>query len=122
MLTQKSLLGGPPVLPKEEQIFSSNSSVITVMLKNWPNGGCAITHFSLEYKIYSEAGWLLIAKGVSKEQIVIQNLLPGTWYQIKIIAQNDAGVVRGFYNVATLSLDGSKQIIIIEHCVIRLFR
>ncbi|XP_066247380.1 cell adhesion molecule Dscam1 isoform X2 [Euwallacea similis] len=100
--------GGPPLLPKEDQIFASNSSVITVILKNWPNGGCPITQFSLEYKSYTESSWLLVAKDVSKEQIVIENLPPGTWYQIKITAQNDAGMVRGFYNVATLTIDGSK--------------
>lgn len=102
------LPGGPPLLPKEEQIFATNSSVITVNLNNWPNGGCAITQFSLQYKAYSDPSWLLIAKSVSMEQIVIQSLMPGTWYQIKITAQNDAGLVHGFFNVATLAIDGSK--------------
>ncbi|CAG9760392.1 unnamed protein product [Ceutorhynchus assimilis] len=100
--------GGPPLLPKDDQIFATNSSVITVNLKNWPDGGCIITQFSLEYKAYADPSWRLIANSVSEDQIVIQNLLPGIWYQLKVSAQNDAGIVNGVFNVATLKIDGSR--------------
>ncbi|ERL85186.1 hypothetical protein D910_02608, partial [Dendroctonus ponderosae] len=100
------ITGGPPLLPKEDQIFAANSSMITANLKNWPNGGCTISKFSVDYKTYSIDKWHLIAENIKENEIVIHDLMPGTWYQIRVIAENDAGVVRGFFNVATLSIDG----------------
>lgn len=96
------------MLPKEDQIFAANSSMITANLKNWPNGGCTIAKFSVDYKTYNRDKWHLIAENIKENEIVIHDLMPGTWYQIRVIAENDAGVVRGFFNVATLTIDGSK--------------
>ncbi|XP_060516116.1 cell adhesion molecule Dscam2 [Cylas formicarius] len=103
-----STKGGSPQLPKEDKIITTNYSVITLNLKNWPNGGCPISQFSVQYKPYSSSEWLLIANSVSEEEITIQNLVPATWYQVKISAQNDAGLIYGLFNTATATVDGSR--------------
>lgn len=101
-----STKGGPPLLPKEKDFILTNSTTLQLNLYNWPDGGCPIMHFSIQYKAYNEKNWILVAKSVSEERIFVHNLTPATWYQLKISAENDGGTVQGFFNFATTTPTG----------------
>ncbi|CAH0562134.1 unnamed protein product [Brassicogethes aeneus] len=103
-----STKGGPPQVPKEKDFITTNSSTLQLNLYNWPDGGCPILQFSVQYRMYGEKGWNLIARSVSEEKIVVHDLIPSTWYQLKISAENDAGIVSEVFHFATTSLAGEK--------------
>lgn len=73
---------------------------------NWPDGGCPISQFSIQYRPLNEQKWILVAKSVSEEKIFIHDLAPAKWYQLKISAENDAGTINGIFNCATTTLTG----------------
>ncbi|XP_044257604.1 Down syndrome cell adhesion molecule-like protein Dscam2 isoform X1 [Tribolium madens] len=100
--------GGPPLLPKEKELISTNTTTLQLNLYNWPDGGCPILQFSIEYRIYGTKKWNLISNSILDEKILIQNLSPATWYQLKITAKNDAGKITGHFNCATTILGGGK--------------
>lgn len=101
-----STKGGPPQIPKEKDFITTNSTSLQLNLYNWPDGGCPISQFSIQYRMYGEKSWNLIAKSVSEERIIVHDLSPSTWYQLKISAQNDAGTVSEVFHFATTSLNG----------------
>ncbi|KAJ8980637.1 hypothetical protein NQ317_017933 [Molorchus minor] len=103
-----STKGGPPELPKEQEFITANATTLHLNLYSWPNGGCPISHFSVEYRAYSTQNWIVVAKSVTEENIAVQDLEPATWYQLKISADNDAGTVKGFFNFATTTISGGQ--------------
>lgn len=100
--------GGPPLLPKEKELILTNTTTLQLNLYNWPDGGCVILQFSIEYRYLGTHKWNLISNSILDEKIVIQNLEPATWYQLKITAENDAGKITGHFNCATTTLSGGK--------------
>lgn len=102
----ESTKGGPPQVPKETDFITTNSTTLQLNLYNWPDGGCAISQFSIQYRLLNEPKWNLVAKSVSEEKIFIHDLIPAKWYQLKISAENDAGSVNGIFNCATTTLTG----------------
>lgn len=109
--------GGPPLLPKEKELISTNTTTLQLNLDAWPDGGCAIVQFSIQYRAHHEKKWTIIAKSVSEEKILVQYLMPATWYQLKVVAENDAGSVNGVFNFATTTTSGGKLQIL---CVIQI--
>lgn len=100
--------GGPPLLPKDSELISINATTLQLNLYNWPDGGCPILQFSIQYKVYGAKKWNLISSSILEEKIIIHNLSPATWYQLKITAENDAGKIIGHFNCATTTLGGGK--------------
>ncbi|KAK8403945.1 hypothetical protein O3P69_000181 [Scylla paramamosain] len=49
--------GSPPVAPPSRQVASGNSSGLWVWLGRWADGGCPITHFTLELKRSRDPTW-----------------------------------------------------------------
>lgn len=49
--------GSPPVAPPPRQVASGNSSGLWVWLGRWADGGCPITHFTLELKRPRDLTW-----------------------------------------------------------------
>lgn len=103
-----STKGGPPQLPKEKDLLVANATSLQLNLFSWPDGGCPIIRFSIMYKALEEVQWNLVSSSASGEKLSIQNLLPGAWYQLKITAENDAGVADGLFHFATTTLSGHK--------------
>ncbi|XP_017776462.1 PREDICTED: Down syndrome cell adhesion molecule-like protein Dscam2 isoform X2 [Nicrophorus vespilloides] len=103
-----STKGGPPQVPKEKDFIMTNATVLQLNLFNWPDGGCPISHFSVTYKAIGDQKWTLISSSVSGEKLVIQDLVPATWYQLRVSAQNDAGLSHGVFTFATTTLAGGR--------------
>ena len=49
--------GLPPVSPPPHQIASSNDTTVKVWLGRWLDGGCPITHFTLELRHPRDLTW-----------------------------------------------------------------
>lgn len=56
--------GRPPQNPPKFQFVTTNSSQATLYLSQWTDGGCPITHFSVEYRKDAAAAWTT-GKGAS---------------------------------------------------------
>lgn len=103
-----STKGGPPLLPKEKDFIITNTTTLQLNLDLWPDGGCPIMQFSIQYRAHSENKWTIIAKSVSEQRILVHNLKPATWYELKVIAENGAGTATGLFNFATTTTTGGK--------------
>lgn len=87
-----------------------NSTFVTLRLDAWHSGGCPISYFEVKHKLLSDAEWFLVSNNVLPEtgKLLLSELLPGTWYNLMISAQNDAGSTDAEYVFATLTLFGGK--------------
>lgn len=105
-VTSVTTKGGPPLIAKDTDLLHSNATTIQLNLFMWPDGGCPITYYSIEYKSLMEKDWNLISSSVLDEKLYIENLSPASWYQLKITAHNDAGKSTRVYNIATTTVLG----------------
>lgn len=64
--------------------------------------------FSIQYRHHIEKKWTIIAKSVSEQKILVHNLMPATWYDLKVTAENGAGAIGGLFNFATTTATGGK--------------
>ncbi|XP_050554453.1 cell adhesion molecule Dscam2 [Spodoptera frugiperda] len=119
-----STLGGVPIPPSTNDWLWSNASHIYVQLAGWDHGGCALRVLDVEYKQlggrtwtrahnnmpYSDlSSWSLQSLYQTKiPTFAISDLTPGTWYQLRVTATNEAGSVTTTYSYATKNEDGSE--------------
>ncbi|KAK8777634.1 hypothetical protein V5799_029021, partial [Amblyomma americanum] len=106
--------GSVPVAPAVGDFIAANVSWATFRLSAWRSGGCPITFFTVLYKRQSSPGdWKPAATNLDAEhalslqqQLTIDDLEPGTWYQLLVTAQNEAGATEAEYVFATLTPQG----------------
>ncbi|XP_068623975.1 cell adhesion molecule Dscam2-like [Battus philenor] len=116
-------LGGVPIAPTTTEWFWSNSSHIYIQLSGWDDNGCEITKWEVDYKEYGSKTWKkaenrlpqldhtwnhYIAASILNQPntFVIGSLQPAQWYQIRIIAENAAGISTSLYTYATTTVLG----------------
>ncbi|XP_042207955.1 Down syndrome cell adhesion molecule-like protein Dscam2, partial [Homarus americanus] len=101
--------GAAPRQPRHQDVVSVNSSSVTLHLYTWPSGGCPITWWAVEYRSHSDASFTPVASHLAgdTDSITLPELLPLTWYQLRITAHNAAGSATAIYDVATASLTGA---------------
>ncbi|XP_015600048.1 Down syndrome cell adhesion molecule-like protein Dscam2 isoform X2 [Cephus cinctus] len=86
-----------------ERFITVNISWITLHLYTWNDGGCPITYFELEYKKIGEDLWTLVSNNIEVQKTYTLNeLQPGSTYEIRIRAHNNAGSSVAEYKVTTL--------------------
>ncbi|KAL5282509.1 hypothetical protein ACFFRR_005558 [Megaselia abdita] len=104
--------GSSPGIPKPTQLLYQNSTFVSINLIEWPDNGCPIQYFIVEYRKVisnSENGWTLVSNSLkSQKKIIINNLIPSTMYQIKIEAHNVAGSSKSEFAFLTLTKDGKR--------------
>lgn len=103
--------GGSPTLAKDLDLLNTNATTLQLNLFTWPDGGCPITQFAVEYRIFGEQKWRLVSSSVSEERLYIADLMPATWYQLRVTAKNDAGFISGIYNFATTTIRGGAYVL-----------
>ncbi|XP_053620359.1 cell adhesion molecule Dscam2-like [Plodia interpunctella] len=117
-----STLGGVPISPSSTEWFWSNASHIYIQLSGWDDNGCEISRFDVDYREYGSKAWKkaenrnhqvdqqwshYISPILNQpNSFVIANLLPSQWYQIRVTAENAAGVSTALYNYATTTVLG----------------
>ncbi|KAH9419282.1 hypothetical protein DERP_005789 [Dermatophagoides pteronyssinus] len=123
-----STLGGPPIPPDKfaNHFIISNITFVIINLDLWSDGGCPITGYSIKYRTRrhyhrsflgssnnnnnkNNGGWITLSTHLmpEKEKLIIRDLMPGTWHDLIIAAQNDAGKRESEYSFATLTETGA---------------
>lgn len=98
--------GGVSKVPNEKDLISTNSTSLKLNLLTWDNGGCPITEFIVEYRPIKETIWNVERTALKTEGLVIDNLIPGTWYYLRLSAVNEAGSTTGKFYFSTLTPEG----------------
>ncbi|CRK92906.1 CLUMA_CG006322, isoform A, partial [Clunio marinus] len=97
-----------PVQPKHSQMITNNSTTVTCWLDSWGDGGCGISYFVIECRIFGRLNWNMISNHVSSTERIftVTDLLPATKYQLKLTAHNNAGSTTAIYDFTTLTAQG----------------
>ncbi|XP_037507198.2 Down syndrome cell adhesion molecule-like protein Dscam2, partial [Rhipicephalus sanguineus] len=104
--------GSTPLAPDERDLLLCNVTSVTLQLGAWKSGGCPIFSFAVLCKPQSQNEWSpatathLVPDHQQPPVLVIPDLLPATWYDLLVTAQNDAGATEAEYIFATLTLSG----------------
>ncbi|GFG29264.1 hypothetical protein Cfor_07941 [Coptotermes formosanus] len=101
--------GSVPVKPKQSQMITVNSTVLTIWLDSWGDGGCPVLYFIIEYRdMHRSSDWLLVSNNVqpTERAYSILDLVPATKYHLRVTAHNNAGSTVAFYNFTTLTAEG----------------
>lgn len=96
---------------KASQVVSVNSTSVSVWVDSWLDGGCPILYFVIEYQIADQNSWLLASKSVQANDrvYVVSDLKPGTKYNLRVTAHNNAGSTVAVYNFTTLTAAGGMR-------------
>lgn len=102
-IVSSSTKGNSPVQPKHSQMITHNSTTVTCWMDSWGDGGCGITHFSIEIKPYSSSHWNMKASHIAPTERIftVPELHPGTRYQLRVTAFNNAGSTNAVFNFTT---------------------
>ncbi|KAJ2944867.1 hypothetical protein O0L34_g1758 [Tuta absoluta] len=115
-------LGGVPISPTSTEWFWSNASHIYIQLSGWDDNGCEITRWEVDYREYGGKGWRKADNRAPQpdpqwshysssvlnqpNSFVIGDLTPAHWYQIRVTAENAAGIATSIYSYATTTVLG----------------
>lgn len=70
------------------------------------------------YRTLGKQKWILVSAGPSGDKLLVQDLIPATWYQLKVSARNDAGEANGLFNFATTTLIGGIMWTLFVYCTL----
>jgi hypothetical protein len=90
-------------------MITVNSTVLTIWLDSWVDGGCAILYFIIEFRdAQHSTDWTLSSNNVQPTERVynILDLVPATKYNLRVTAHNNAGSTVAVYNFTTLTVEG----------------
>ncbi|XP_048512285.1 Down syndrome cell adhesion molecule-like protein Dscam2 isoform X3 [Athalia rosae] len=94
-----------------DKFITVNVSWITLHLHTWHNGGCPLLYFELEYRRSGEDLWTLVSNNIEVQRTYTLNeLQPGTSYEVRIRAHNNAGSAVAEYRFTTLQPAGSSTV------------
>ncbi|XP_046991954.1 Down syndrome cell adhesion molecule-like protein Dscam2 [Schistocerca americana] len=100
--------GTRPKIPNYKSMVTSNATSLSLHLQTWPDGGCPILYFVVEYRILkSNAKWILINNSAPSRNFLIRDLQPATWYELRITAHNSAGSTTAHFTSATTTVLGA---------------
>ncbi|GLG97357.1 Protein turtle [Gryllus bimaculatus] len=99
--------GAVPLRPQHAELIAVNSSSVTLNLNAWPDGGCPLFYFVVEYSQYvsdREDNWIVVGNNIGTDRSYpLGGLNPGQNYKIRVTAHNAAGSTVAQYKVKTLS-------------------
>ncbi|XP_050090141.1 Down syndrome cell adhesion molecule-like protein Dscam2 isoform X6 [Anopheles aquasalis] len=102
--------GQPPGIPPDSVLIAPNSTSVVLRLNGWPDNGCPIIYFVLQYRSVSvglDEDWHLVSNALKPQRrFTLSGLLPSTMYRLKMEAHNVAGSTNAEYTFWTLTKDG----------------
>ncbi|XP_026827392.1 Down syndrome cell adhesion molecule-like protein Dscam2 isoform X8 [Ooceraea biroi] len=99
--------GQAPGIPPAAAFLSPNSTTLVLRLHIWPDNGCPIKYFVIQYRPINEFHWTLVSNNVKMQRrYVVTNLAPSSVYQLKIEAHNVAGSNQAEFTFVTLTKEG----------------
>lgn len=107
--------GHPPGVPSSQSFISPNSTSVILRLHVWPDNGCPILYFILQYRKASESQWTLVSNALKPQRrTAITGLTPATQYIVKLEAHNIAGFSTEEFAFMTLTKEGGRNTNIIH--------
>lgn len=105
--------GQAPGIPLPPALISPNSTSVVLRLQNWPDNGCPIMYFVLQYRAISdqiENEWILVSNALKPQRrFTIPGLIASTLYQLRMEAHNVAGSSNADFTFITSTRDGGKD-------------
>ncbi|XP_017758306.1 PREDICTED: Down syndrome cell adhesion molecule-like protein Dscam2 isoform X2 [Eufriesea mexicana] len=99
--------GQAPGIPPAAAFLSPNSTTLVLRLHVWPDNGCPILYFVIQYRPINEFHWTLVSNSVKMQRrFVVTNLQPSSVYQLKVEAHNVAGSNQAEFTFVTLTKEG----------------
>ncbi|GIX66633.1 hypothetical protein CEXT_657672 [Caerostris extrusa] len=103
--------GRAPVAPDKQSMLTVNQTCASVHLDAWHDGGCPLTSFAVRYRQQRQQVWNLVTEGGPdgagrshdklRSQVILDDLIPGTWYRLQVTAHNEAGSTDAEYTFVT---------------------
>lgn len=99
--------GGVPTVPTLAQLVKESTDRAVLRLDSWVTNGCKIAYFAVEYKPKTLRSWSLVSDDLrpDKKELVLENLDPGSWYNLRMRAHTSAGSSVVEYEFSTLALN-----------------
>ncbi|XP_043473238.1 Down syndrome cell adhesion molecule-like protein Dscam2 isoform X4 [Leptopilina heterotoma] len=99
--------GQPPGIPPSAAFLAPNSTTLALRLHVWPDNGCPILYFVIQYRPINEFHWTLVSNSVKMQRrFIVTNLAPSSVYQLKVEAHNVAGSNEAEFTFITLTKEG----------------
>ncbi|XP_024945332.1 Down syndrome cell adhesion molecule-like protein Dscam2 isoform X13 [Cephus cinctus] len=99
--------GQAPGIPPAAALLGPNSTTLTLRLHVWPDNGCPILYFVIQYRPINGFHWILVSNNVKMQRrYIVTNLSPSSVYQLKVEAYNVAGSNQAEFTFVTLTKDG----------------
>ncbi|KAL3284947.1 hypothetical protein HHI36_019078 [Cryptolaemus montrouzieri] len=99
--------GHPPGVPPAASFIFPNSTSVILRLHVWPDNGCPISYFILQYRKAIDSQWTLVSNALKPQRKTsITGLTPATQYVVKLEAHNVAGYSTEEFAFMTLTKEG----------------
>ncbi|KAH7969816.1 hypothetical protein HPB52_021996 [Rhipicephalus sanguineus] len=101
--------GAAPISPAIDKFVVTNGTSAALNLAAWMTAGCPVTSFAVQYRPRFHKAWILAADAISpgRRHYVIGDLAPGRQYQVRVVAQSDAGATQADFPFRTATLPDS---------------
>merc|ERR1712172_367301 len=96
-------------VPQPDKFFESSENSLSVHLGSWQDANCPTVYFIVEQREQGKEEWSSVSRSAKPgADIVISNLSPATWYQIKVTGERPVPEPTSLeFEIATLAADGS---------------
>ncbi|KAL9905343.1 Down syndrome cell adhesion molecule 2 isoform 4-T7 [Glossina fuscipes fuscipes] len=102
--------GQSPGTPSTTTLIAPNSTSVLIRLHTWPDNGCPMLYFVLQYRPVTDAverDWILVSNALKPQRrFTISGLQSSTLYQLRMEAHNVAGVSEAEFSFVTLTKEG----------------
>ncbi|XP_039950916.1 Down syndrome cell adhesion molecule-like protein Dscam2 isoform X9 [Bactrocera tryoni] len=100
--------GNKPIAPHKQSLIRSNITSALLELSSWQDGGCPVQYFSIEFRRYGiSSDWIIVSSRIETHtRYTIGDLEPGTAYNLRVAAHNNAGSTIKEYYFETLHFNG----------------
>uniref|UniRef100_T1JCZ7 Down syndrome cell adhesion molecule-like protein Dscam2 n=1 Tax=Strigamia maritima TaxID=126957 RepID=T1JCZ7_STRMM len=109
VLNIKTVLSTAPIIPVQEKFLRTESTSVILVLNSWLSGGCPILYFVVQYRLINQIEWKLVSNNVllqHQSEFLIPDLVPATWYALRVTAHNNAGSTVAEFHFATRTIGG----------------
>merc|ERR1719295_70918 len=96
-------------VPEPDKFVESSENSLSVHLDGWQDANCPTVYFVMEQRERGKKEWSSVSRSAKPgADILISNLSPATWYQIKVTGERSPGEHTSLeFEIATLATDGS---------------
>ncbi|KAF5279124.1 hypothetical protein FQA39_LY05802 [Lamprigera yunnana] len=99
--------GHPPGVPSAHTFVFPNTTAVVLRLHVWPDNGCPLLYFILQYRKSSDSQWTSVSNALKPQRRTsITGLTSSTQYIVKVEAHNIAGFATEEFVFTTLAKEG----------------